>query len=179
MKLLIRDNQVVCDISEPNKEFWNFSNYKYFYMAEGNFRPVKIANVDHLYDSESPIDSHAVNQDWYRLKLLTDLAKIYEVDVEAEVYAHLFRLDAERHRVHAEKIERDKRERAQRFWKALCSNGCGNCQYLKSCGDDDWICGASGDILACENRPRWDAKTHSMPLLMYKPFPSGNCLYKI
>ena len=178
MKLLIKDNEVVCDIREANDMFWRMSNYKYFNDSEGNIRTVKIAPVDHVYDSESPVDVWMVNRDRYRLKLLLDLARIYGVTVEPEVEEHLQHLTTERQRLFDERKARQEARKKREYWEAKKSLGCGSCEKLAHVGDASYFCTALGEALPCRNKPKVDPITGAVPLLDYKPFPAEKCPYR-
>lgn len=173
MRLMIEDGAVVCDISEPNAEFWRAVNYTFFHYSPRNIRRAKIEKTDHVYR-----DIYDAGTDCKALWKIIGFADMYGVEVDGDVRKHLEYLKSETERFRQKDREEEAARNRKRTWEYRCKHGCGRCENLAYYVDMP-ICKATKEELSEKNIPTYDSATEMHYLFHWVPFPSEKCPLKV
>lgn len=178
MKLYVEEGELLLDYSDVNfgERLDKVQNEYYDFLRscscrwERTLKP-KIKRIafqrndrDELYDL-SELRSLTGNA-YYAAR------RLKFIDISDTVKRFMDELD-ERIHVLTEQLEAKRlEEKRKKRWKDVCKFGCGGCGNLRRC-EDDYICGASGELLPERNIPGNVGAVYR--IFNYVPFPTDSC----
>ena len=183
MKLYLDNGVVSFDYTDVNtKAELNQKTFQYQrFMRETNcgWEPTDNFQIVRMYYEpyEWASEYGKVKQFESLLRNCYCVAKTYSLieitpDVKALVQATVMRCKE----LYEFKKAKEEKQKLENRWKDLCEYGCGFCSK-KQRWADDYICGASGDLLEEKNVPAPRGKM--LQLFDYTAFPSENCPFNV
>lgn len=173
MRISVEDGIVVCSLEDKKSGFLAAAHdyFKGFYHNK-----LKI----HVNVSEDADETERAAKEFWTIVSLEVLAGNYTVNVDRTVRERKERLRSFMETVMSAEKEARAKEAEKQYnrekWERLCKHGCGSCKQLRMDGDD-FRCGASGDLLDFEQRPKVIGGVHY--LFNYEALPSDNCPFKV